>query len=669
MGQTEKKPVTRDDLFQFRFVSEVSLSPDGQWAVCVVNQADREDNCYHSSIWAVSQETGESRMLAARGEARSPLWLDGETLLFASQRDMDKEEADHKTEYYRISLNGGEAVKAMTVPVKAEKIRKLGDKWLVMASADENEEDRKAEDCKKQESGEPETWEAREGEDYYIYEELPFWFNGKGIRSRKRSALFVFDGKTEKMTRLTQKYLEVVSFDLSPDGKKIVWCGPVYDSVKPRTCGLYLWDEETGETRQLAKDGLYDVDQVCFMGNETVFYTAFTYERAGKHPRFYLLDLKTGDVRQLPFCDASTGNMVGSDAKFGAGRAIAYCEKRDVLYLLQTLWGDCRLMAMDREGRLTEVTGTRGAVTGFDVKDGRIVMTAMRGQNLAEVYALCPETGAEKKLTGFNDGYLESHKITAPEAFRYHSKNGYEMEGYVIKPADYEPGRKYPAVLEIHGGPKAVSGTVFFHEYQCLSNDGYFVIYCNPRGSDGRGEAYADITEVFGKDDFEDLLEFTDEALTFCPDIDGEKIGVCGGSYGGFMCNWIVGHTDRYAAAVSQRSISNYLTKCLYTDIGYYANRLQMGAYPWEDFHKVWSMSPLSGAGSARTPLLLLQSDEDYRCWMGDAIQMFSAVKRQGTDTRLVLFHGENHELSRSGKPGNRITRLKELEQWFEKYL
>ena len=258
--------------------------------------------------------------------------------------------------------------------------------------------------------------------------------------------------------------------------------------------------------------------------------------------------------------------------------------------------------------------------------------------------------------------------MVTPEAFRYESRNGYTMEGYVIRPAQYEPGKKYPAVLEIHGGPKGVLGSVFFHEMQCLASDGFFVIYTNPRGSDGRGEAFADITEVFGKDDFDDLMEFTDQALSHCPDIDPERVGICGGSYGGFMCNWMVGHTHRYAAAVSQRSISNYLTKCLYTDIGYYANRLQMGAYPWEDFHKVWSMSPLSGAAQAKTPLLLLQSDEDYRCWMGDAVQMFSAVKRQGVPTRMVLFHGENHELSRGGRPKNRIRRLQELEQWLKTY-
>ncbi len=663
MGQTEKRPVRREDLFQFRFVSEVSLSPDREWAVYAVNQADEEENRYHSSIWAVNGRTKENRMLAARGEAKSPIWLDEKTVLFASGRDAKKEEGNNETVYYRIAVDGGEAVKAMTVPAKVEKLRRLGSDWLVMATADEKEETGPKDG---KDSG---SLEAVEGEDYHIYEELPFWFNGKGIRSRKRCALYLFREETGELTRITPKYLETVSFDVSSDKTKVAYCGPVYDSVMPRTCGLYLYDVGTGDTKQLVAEDLCDVNQVCFMGNDRIFYTGSTYERVGKHPRYYVWDLSEGSGVQLPYCDRSVGNSVGSDAKFGGGRSVAYCEERDTLYLLQTLWGDCKLMAMDRAGILREVTDVPGSVTGFDVKGDIVIMTAMRGQHLAEVYRLNPDDGREEKLTGFNDEYLDSHKISEPEAFRYESKNGFEMEGYVIRPADYEPGKKYPAVLEIHGGPKTASGSVFFHEYQCLASDGYFVIYSNPRGSDGRGEKFADLTEVFGGDDFEDLLEFTDQVLGRCPDIDGRRIGICGGSYGGFMCNWMVGHTDRFAAAVSQRSISNYLTKCLYTDIGYYANRLQMGAFPWEDFHKVWSMSPLSGAHRAETPLLLLQSDEDYRCWMGDAVQMFSAVKRRGTDARLVLFHGENHDLSRSGKPKNRMTRLRELEGWFERYL
>lgn len=661
MGQNStKQPVKREDLYAFHFLSDPVLSPDGVWAAYTEAQADEESNGYKNRVWVRNLKTGENRLLAARGGAKNPVWLDGESLLFASERDQEKEEAKTSSRYYRISVNGGEAQLFFALPVKADKVAVMADgRYLVSAATDDFDGNQADADG---------TYRAQRGKDYEIYEELPFWFNGKGIRSRKRQALYVYDAAGQTLTRISAPLQEVSSFAVSPDGRLAAYSGPVYDSLRPRTSALYVYDAAAGSSRQLTEAELYETDNVCFFGSGRIFYTGTTYERVGKHPRYYLYDLTAGETRQLPYCDAAIGSSVGSDAKFGSGRSLVYCGKKDLLYMTQTSWGDSRILAMAADGTLREVSRQPGAVTGFDVRGDVLVMTAMRGDHLAELYALSPEDGAETKLTDFNDGYLETHAVVTPEAFRYESRNGYTMEGYVIRPAQYEPGKKYPAVLEIHGGPKGVLGSVFFHEMQCLASDGFFVIYTNPRGSDGRGEAFADITEVFGKDDFDDLMEFTDQALSHCPDIDPERVGICGGSYGGFMCNWMVGHTHRYAAAVSQRSISNYLTKCLYTDIGYYANRLQMGAYPWEDFHKVWSMSPLSGAAQARTPLLLLQSDEDYRCWMGDAVQMFSAVKRQGVPTRMVLFHGENHELSRGGRPKNRIRRLQELEQWLKTY-
>lgn len=662
MEQRKRQPVLRDDLFQFHLISQVSLSPDGSQAAYVVTRADREGNCYRSSLWVVSCRTGENRMLAARGGVRGPLWLDRETILFASDRDPGKDKGEERTDYYRISVCGGEALRAMAIPARVRQLRRLGRDWLVMAEADES----RGEAGQEQEA---ELWQAVEGEDYEIYEELPFWIDGRGIRSRRRDALYLFSEEEKRLRRITPKYLQTVSFDLSTDGTKVAYCGPVYDSVMPKTCGLFLFDVRTGETRRLVEDSLYDVNHVCFLGDDRVFYTGTTYERTGRNPRYYVYDLRDGSVRQLPFCDRAVGSSVGSDIRFGTGKVTAYCDKREVLYLLQTDRGDGRLMSMDRGGNLRTVTREPGAVTGFDVKAGELVITAMRGQNLTEVYALCPEDGREIRLTGLNDSYIESHNLSVPELLSYQGKNGFEMEGYVMRPADYRPGNSYPAVLEIHGGPKTVSGAIFNHEYQCLASDGYFVIYCNPRGSDGRGEAYADITEAFGKDDFRDFLEFTDQVLVCYPDIDPKRLGVCGGSYGGFMVNWMAGSTDRYRAAVSQRSISNYLTKCLYADAGYLANRLQVGAFPWEDFGKAWSTSPLSRAKNVKIPILFLQSDQDYKSWLGEAVQMFSAVKRQGTPTRLVLFHGENHDLSRSGRPANRVTRLKEIEEWFEEYL
>ena len=343
------------------------------------------------------------------------------------------------------------------------------------------------------------------------------------------------------------------------------------------------------------------------------------------------------------------------------------------LYFAQLFWSDAQLVRMDGDGTIEKVCITPGTFTGFDIYGEQVLMTAMRGCDLIEIWSLDLASGEEKQLTHFNTPYMESHSVSAPERFTFSNRDGVEMEGFVIKPVGYDEqadaGKKYPAVFEMHGGPKVIFGGIFHHEMQCFASQGYFVFYTNPRGSDGRGEDFANITGKLGYTDYEDFMEFFDEVLKRYPAIDEKKVGICGGSYGGFMCNWMIGHTDRFAAAASQRSISNYLTKALCTDIGFSHNMSQLGCDPWEDFDTVWEHSPLKCAPNAKTPTLFIQSDEDYRCWMSDAIQMFTALKMNGTDARIALFHGENHDLSRSGKPQNRIGRLTEIGNWFEKYL
>jgi acylaminoacyl-peptidase len=171
--------------------------------------------------------------------------------------------------------------------------------------------------------------------------------------------------------------------------------------------------------------------------------------------------------------------------------------------------------------------------------------------------------------------------------------------------------------------------------------------------------------------DYEDLMSVVDHALGEFPFIDPARLGVTGGSYGGFMTNWIIGHTDRFRAACSQRSISNWISKFCTTDIGYYFNKDQLGKTPWEENgnDRLWWHSPLRYADRAVTPTLFIHSEEDYRCWLAEGLQMFTALRYHGVDSRLVLFHGENHELSRSGKPLHRIRRLQEILNWFEKHL
>ena len=267
-----------------------------------------------------------------------------------------------------------------------------------------------------------------------------------------------------------------------------------------------------------------------------------------------------------------------------------------------------------------------------------------------------------------NEEYFEIKNIIKPEYLTFEN-DGIIIEGWILKPADFDTNKCYPGILDIHGGPKTVYGEIYYHEMQFWANEGYFVFVCNPRGSDGRGNEFADIRGKYGTVDYDDLMKFTDAVLQHYPQIDPCRVGVTGGSYGGFMTNWIIGHTDRFKCAVSQRSISNWLSKFGTTDIGYYFNSDQIQSTPWDNPEKMWFHSPLKYADKVVTPTLFIHSEEDYRCWLAEGLQMFTALKYHGVDARLCMFRGENHELSRSGKPKHRVRRLEEITNWFEKYL
>jgi len=337
------------------------------------------------------------------------------------------------------------------------------------------------------------------------------------------------------------------------------------------------------------------------------------------------------------------------------------------LYFITTEGGSSFINRIDAEGKMEKVTFAQGSVDSYDVRHGKILFIGMRGLFLQELY--CLEANQERKITGFNDWVQEEKALSSLEAISVETAPGVTVDGWVMKPVDYREGQQYPAILDIHGGPKTVYGEVFFHEMQYWANEGYFVFFCNPRGSDGKGNEFADIRGKYGTIDYDDIMAFTDVVLAKYPGIDQGRVGVTGGSYGGFMTNWIIGHTDRFKAAASQRSISNWVSMGYTSDIGYYFEEDQGGATPWSDIDKVWWHSPLKYADQVKTPTLFIHSEEDYRCWLPEGLQMFTALKYFGVEARFCMFRGENHELSRSGKPKHRIRRLKEITDWFDKYL
>ena len=263
----------------------------------------------------------------------------------------------------------------------------------------------------------------------------------------------------------------------------------------------------------------------------------------------------------------------------------------------------------------------------------------MKDMKLQEIYEANLKTGECVQRSHFNDAALAECYVAKPKRLDY-AQTPDPLWGWVLEPKDYDSSKKYPAILDIHGGPRASYGPVFYHEMQLWANEGYFVFFCNVHGSDGRGDAFADLRGKFGTIDFDDFMQFTDAVLKAYPQIDAKRIGVTGGSYGGYMTNWIIGHTDRFACAASQRSISNWVSENMVSDIGFSFGNDQMDATPWSDVNKIWDQSPLKAADQCVTPTLFIHSFEDYRCPIQEGMQMYNALVHHGVEARMCLFKG-----------------------------
>jgi len=298
--------------------------------------------------------------------------------------------------------------------------------------------------------------------------------------------------------------------------------------------------------------------------------------------------------------------------------------------------------------------------------------TAMSATSLADVWVRDAE--GERQITSVNDGLWEELRLSEPEQYKWVNELGDEIDSWVIKPQDYTPGKKYPAILQIHGGPRGMYGDAMYHEFQILASEGYAVFYTNPRGSGGYTEEYSAALFGFsGEVVYRDLMDFTDQTLKRYTYIDPERLGVTGGSYGGFMTNWIVTHTDRFQAAVTCRSVSNNHSMRGESDNQYRSTFMEDGdaALPWtrEGEEALLKSSPIRYVDNAKTPTLVIHSEKDMRVPIGQAEQFFIALKENGVEAEFVRFPNETHELSRSGGPRHREERLSHIVRWFNKYL
>lgn len=653
------KPVSIDLFKQVQFLTGLEVNSAGLPALTVTSI---ENESYHGRI-SVFDETLKTMTM---GPESLFLFDEERVLLFASNRadktKKRKANGEELTVFYRLNLDGSEAKEAFEVSLQVNQAVKLSSsKYLFVASIQLDAPDYY---CMSEEERKAVLKQRKENEDYQIIDQQPYYQDGAGFINGKRNRLFIYDEKKNELKPLTKEKFHVSKVVVKNENLIYV-VGADFEIIRSNREGILEIDLKSNETRAVLKEGHYGI-QDMFCTQEKLLVLMSEHQRYGavENPYIYLLDPISKELELVKENEYSLHSAVGSDCLYLGSKSKQFYQ--DKLYYVKTEGYLDSLIRLSLDGTEEVLLQLDGVIQGIAVCEQGIWLLAMLKQGLQELYFFDGKELIQK--THINEAVLEDTYVAIPEHITIPAGE-FEVDGWVLKPIHYDENKKYPAILDIHGGPKSAYGEVFFHEMQVWASQGYFVFFCNPRGSDGKGNAFAELRGCYGTIDYDDLMNFTDEVLRRYPAIDEKRVGITGGSYGGFMCNWMIGHTDRFAAAASQRSIANWVSLITYADIGFTFDNDQMDADPWSDVKKVWDQSPLQFADRAKTPTLFIHSFEDYRCLLQEGMQMYNALIHFGVPSRMCLFKKESHGLSRIGKPAHRIKRIDEITKWMDQYL
>ena len=674
MDTGHKRPLRADDLFNLALIGDVTISPDGRMICYVQTRMDRAENAYRSDLWIVPTDGSAPprQFTHVPRTVASPRYApDGTCLAFLADRD-----EKGKRQLWLLPLSGGEATRLTSGETGVNDYAWSPDSTRLVFTRGEKHPPTP-------EATQPELPAARVTDDVLTLDRIRNKADGRGWIFNTRTHLWLVDVHGDE-TRLTGGDYDETSPAWSPDGTQIAFVSRrIADADFVNTSDLYVIPAGGGEVRLVpTPPGPLDAP-VWSPDGTSVAYTGTGQANAvgsntdlwivPAHPVNMADPAHASTARALTnHMDLSIGLDVSSDSRASlSGMRPTWSPDGTSLSVVASTRGVSPLWHVTREGEMTQIIGGVRQVQSVaaDAAGSTFALNIGDARSPGEVYVV--SEGQElRRLTDVNGVFFDTVTLVTPEAFTYTGPKGWEVQGWLMKPTGYTEGQTYPCVLEIHGGPHTAYGEAFIYEFQLLAAQGWGVLALNPRGSTGYGEAFTKASDDdWGGDDYRDLMAGMDAALAHVPWIDPARLGVTGGSYGGYMTNWIITQTDRFRAAVTQRSICNMVSKWGTSDNGYFGNDLQWGGPPWENMAFYLDRSPLTHVKNVVTPLLILHSERDLRCPIEQGEQFFTALSYLRREVQMVRFPDEGHELSRSGQPLHRLERLNRIIGWFRDHL
>jgi dipeptidyl aminopeptidase/acylaminoacyl peptidase len=384
--------------------------------------------------------------------------------------------------------------------------------------------------------------------------------------------------------------------------------------------------------------------------------------RRGERPR----------IRVAPSAGGGASRALGGEGFDWLPQELAWAEGGRALLFGAPVRGETHLFRLDvASGAVRAVTSGPRAVrrASLSARGDVLAYTSNDFTHLDEVHVARAGGQGERRVSGMNDSLLARVALQPVERFTYKAVDGLDVDGFVVRPLGWRPGTKYPVILNIHGGPAAMYGVDWYHEFQVYAARGWGVLFLNPRGSTGYGHAFQRaIAGEWGGKDYDDVMRGVDAALARHAWMDSTRLGVTGGSYGGYLTNWIVTRTDRFKAAVTLRSISNFVSDEGTRDFAY-GHDDDFGGDLFERFDLYWERSPLKYVQRVRTPILVLHAENDLRVPLEQAEQWFRALRHFDRPSELVIFPRDNHDLTRTGEPRHLVESLDWQTYWFERFI
>ena len=688
----QKRNITEKDLFNFVWIGDPQVSPDGSRVVFVrVTVNDKKDG-YNTAIWTVTTATGETRQLTNGPRDATPRWSpDGNYLLFTRAPEVSGR--TDPPQLFMLAMNGGEPFQFTTLPRGAGGPQWSPDgKMILFYNSATPEEIAKAA-ARNTPSSQPSPSPAasptpleRES-DVRVITRAVYRSNGTGYLDFKHpNHIWVVTAPKTGDEKVAPRQLTSGRFDeggafWARDSSRVYYESDQIDEpyYELPTTTIYSVATTGGTSEKFTS---FDMGAGAFAlspdGKKLAMIASVSQPiRSYSQPDLWVMDMTAGaKPRNLTTTfDYDIGGGVGGDntaPRGGGGNLPVWSADNRSIIIGYAKEGKANVGSFDAaSGKLTDVTTGNQAVVSFRAipdasKFALLISTPTR---IGDLYWLDKAGAQPKQLTHINDDLFSKLNLTEPEEIWHNSFDGRKIQVWVQKPPDFDPTKKYPLILNIHGGPHAAYGFIFDHEFQWMAAKGYVVLYPNPRGSTSYGQEFGNIIQHnYPGDDYKDLMAGVDELIRRGY-IDEKKLAVTGGSGGGLLTNWTIGQTTRFAAAVSQRDIASW-TDWWYTADFTLFQPTWFKAPPFEDPEDYRRRSPITYVNKIQTPLMLILGEVDWRTPTGPGGEaMFRALKYRKIPTVMVRFPNESHELSRSGQPWHRIERLQHIVGWFDKWL